>query len=970
MQIALRVQPRHGFMAMAMAVAWTLASTTASRAADVRPNVVLIVADDLGWADLGCYASKFYRTPNIDRLASESKRFVQAYAAAPVCSPTRAAILTGKHPARLRLTDWLPGRPDMASQRLLRPAFRQELGLEEVTLAEIFRAAGYATAHIGKWHLGGRGFEPTRQGFDVNIGGDAAGTTLSYFAPFARDEIAMPGLREAPAGEYLPDRLTSEAERFIHEHRSTPFFLYVPHFSVHTPLAAKANVIARYPKWDGTPHGRQENPIYAAMIESLDESVGRIRAALEHAGVASQTVVVFTSDNGGLATLEGPNTPATNNAPLREGKGWLYEGGLRVPLLVGWPGKVAPGVDSTPVWSGDLFPTLAALCGIAETGKVDGDNLAPLLMEGSPLPDRALAWHYPHYSNQSGRPGGAIRQGEWKLIEMYETGRRELFHVVRDPGESTNLADREPKRVAALADALDRWRRTVGAQMPATNPNYRANPQADDGTIVLPARTADVHGVMLRYEPLPHKNTLGYWVRTDDWASWEFEVREAGTFAVEALVGCGERSGGSVVAFRFGDQVLNLTVPVTGGFQRFLPQRLGRVTIERPGRATLEVRVQSKPGLAAMDLREVRLRPVRAEEPAVVVEHVNVYKEDGQFAGWPANHGIWSWGDEILVGFSRGTYKDRGLYHHIDHDRPEEFLLARSLDGGRSWSVEEPRPRGALGGTPGMRHGKMPAELPEEHPALLGEPIDFTHPEFAMTLRMANSNNGQSRYYFSYDRGHNWRGPYQLPLFGQKGVMARTDYLVNGPRDCLVCLTASKENGREGRPFCARTTDGGLTWKFVGYIGTEPAGYAIMPSTVRRSDVQLVTTIRCKEGTKSWIDAYASGDNGQSWSLLSRPEPDTGEGNPPSLLKLADGRLCLIYGVRAKPFGIRARLSGDHGSTWSDAIVFRNDGGSTDLGYVRSVIRPDGKVVAVYYYTDDKTPTRFIAATIWQPPQR
>lgn len=355
------------------------------------------------------------------------------------------------------------------------------------------------------------------------------------------------------------------------------------------------------------------------------------------------------------------------------------------------------------------------------------------------------------------------------------------------------------------------------------------------------------------------------------------------------------------------------------------------------------------------------------KEPAVSIRHVLVSKEDGRFADWPANHGIWSWGDEILVGFSRGTYKDRGPYHHIDHDRPEEFLLARSLDGGLTWKVETPQPPGALAGTPGMRHGKMPPGLPEERPADLKEPIDFAHPDFALTVRMENSNNDVSRYYYSYDRGHNWRGPFRLPLFDQKGVMGRTDYLVNSPRDAILFLTASKTNSREGRPFCARTEDGGLTWRFLSFIGPEPSGYAIMPSTVRVSPTDLVTTIRRKDGSKSWIDAYASHDEGRSWSLVSTPEPDTGEGNPPSLTKLPGGRLCLIYGVLTRPFGIRARLSGDAGKTWSDAISLRDDGGSSDVGYVRSVVRPDGKVVAVYYFSDTTGPTRYIGATIWDP---
>jgi BNR repeat-like domain len=355
-----------------------------------------------------------------------------------------------------------------------------------------------------------------------------------------------------------------------------------------------------------------------------------------------------------------------------------------------------------------------------------------------------------------------------------------------------------------------------------------------------------------------------------------------------------------------------------------------------------------------------------ADEQLDSARHVIIYREQGRFAGWPANHGIWSWGDEILVGFSRGYYKDRGPYHHIDKQKPEEFLLARSRDGGLSWSVEQPQPPGALIGTPGMRHGLMPPGSSSEQLADLAEPIDFSHADFAMTIRMENTNAGTSRFYYSYNRGHVWRGPCRLPLFGQKGVMGRTDYLVSGARDCTLFLTASKSNGLEGRPFCARTADGGLTWQFVSFIGPEPLGYAIMPSTVRLSSTELVSTIRRLDASTSWIDAYASHDNGATWSYLSKPEPDTGEGNPPSLLKLADGWLCLTYGVRAKPYGIRARLSGDQGKTWGEPISLRNDGGAADVGYVRSVVRPDGQLVTVYYYNDRKSPERYLAATIWK----
>ena len=371
--------------------------------------------------------------------------------------------------------------------------------------------------------------------------------------------------------------------------------------------------------------------------------------------------------------------------------------------------------------------------------------------------------------------------------------------------------------------------------------------------------------------------------------------------------------------------------------------------------------------------------PARAEDPAV--EHVMVYHQKGRFGGWPANHGIWSWGNEILVGFSAGYHEDRGpAFHNIDHDKPEEHLLARSKDGGKTWSIENPAKQGVLLGTAGMRHGIVPPGYTEPEPIECPGGIDFTHPDFAMTCRMAGVHTGTSRFYFSYDRGHSWKGPFLLPLFDQIGIAARTDYIINGPADCLLFLTAAKSNSREGRLICVRTVDGGKTWKFVSFIGPEPKGYSIMPSTARLSPRQLVTTVRrLEERTdgggvddtakrKSWIEAWKSTDDGQSWSFLNEPVPDTGEGNPPALIRLADGRLCLTYGIRAKPFGMFARLSGDGGKSWSEQIVLRNDGGGRDVGYPRSVQRPDGRVVMIYYFWDEKTgPERYIAASIWMP---
>jgi arylsulfatase A len=574
-----------------------------------RPNVVLIVADDLGWADLGCYGSKYHRTPHLDRLAAGGLRFTQAYAAAPVCSPTRAAILTGKYPARLGITDWLPGRPDRPDQKLLRPPLVTDLPATERTLAAAFKTAGYVTGHIGKWHLGGAGAGPRDRGFDVNVAGDQAGSPLSYFAPYqGKGGRFMPGLEKAPDGEYLTDRLAAEAEKFLDAHKDKPFFLYLPHYAPHIPMRAKPELIAKYKA--GSP-GQQGNPVYAAMLESLDDAVGRVVKKLVELKLTDRTIVLFTSDNGGLCTLEGPQTPPTINAPLRDGKGYLCEGGLRVPLIVNWPGVTRPGTTTAvPVSSIDFFPTLLETCGITTDAKPDGVSLVPVL-KGGTIDREALYWHYPHYANQGGKPGGAVRAGDYKLVEFYENDRRELFDVKKDPGENRNLIVEKAEVAKDLAAKLATWRTAVGAKMPKPNPGYVPNPQAKDGTILLHSRTAEVHGVMLRYEPLPHKTTLGYWVSPSDWASWEFTVTAPGRFSVEVLQGCGKGQGGSEVEVSVGEQVLKFMVEDTGHFQNFKAREVGTVKIDTAGRHTLAIKPKSKAAAAVMDVRQVTLKPAK-----------------------------------------------------------------------------------------------------------------------------------------------------------------------------------------------------------------------------------------------------------------------------------------------------------------------------------------------------------------------
>jgi arylsulfatase A-like enzyme len=439
---------------------------------DKKPNVVFILIDDLGWKDLGCYGSTFYETPNIDKLASQGVRFTNAYAAGPVCSPTRASILTGKYPARLHLTDYLTGRSDRPWQKLLRPKVLQYLPLEEVTIAKALQAHGYVSASVGKWHLGGERYDPVKHGFNVNIGGTDTGSPPGGYFRFR-----TPTMAARSGEEYLTDRLTEEAEKFIDQNNDRPFFLYLAHYAVHIPLQAKKNLVAKY-RAKARPNEAQNNPLYAAVVESVDESVGRIMKKLDDRKIAHRTIVFFFSDNGGLSVKEGPNTPATSNAPLRAGKGYLYEGGIREPLIVRWPGVAKAGsVSNMPVCSIDFFPTILESAGVKPVSPqtVDGVSLMPLLQQAGGWSRDALYWHYPHYSNQGGRPSGAIRLGDFKLIEFFEDAKVELYNLRDDMGEQTDVAANMPEKAKELQTKLAAWRRSVNAQMPTPNPGYDPN---------------------------------------------------------------------------------------------------------------------------------------------------------------------------------------------------------------------------------------------------------------------------------------------------------------------------------------------------------------------------------------------------------------------------------------------------------------------------------------------------------------
>lgn len=459
----------------------------AEPARPAKPNIVFILADDLGQRDLGCYGSTFYETPHLDRLARQGARFTDAYAACPVCSPTRASIMSGQWPQRTGVTDYIgaAAKPEAWKRNTVSlPApYTDRLALDTPTLAEAMKAAGYATFFAGKWHLGPEGWWPENQGFDINMGGIDRGGPYGgkrYFSPYGN-----PRLPDGPPGEHLPDRLASETASFIEANQDRPFLAYLAFYSVHTPLMARDDLRQKYEEkrerlgleatWgrEDTREVRlvQEHAVYAGMVEALDLAVGKVLAKLDELGLAENTLVIFTSDNGGLATSEGW---PTSNLPLRAGKGWIYEGGIREPLIVRWPAMIQAGSEvHEPVSSPDFFPTLLESAGVPpQPGQVlDGRSLLPLF-QGRTLPERALCWHYPHYGNQGGAPSAAIRQGDWKLIEWLEDQRIELYNLAKDLGEQTDLAEQEPARAAAMREALHRWQRDVGAKFPIPNPNY------------------------------------------------------------------------------------------------------------------------------------------------------------------------------------------------------------------------------------------------------------------------------------------------------------------------------------------------------------------------------------------------------------------------------------------------------------------------------------------------------------------
>jgi arylsulfatase A-like enzyme len=447
-------------------------------------NFVFFLVDDMGMMDLGTYGSTFHETPNIDNLAKTGMKFNYGYAACPVCSPTRASIMTGRHPVRVDITDWIPGSSNNKKNKLLHPMDRDNLALKEVTIAEELKSHGYQTFFAGKWHLGNEGHWPTDQGFDINIGGHHRGSPPGgYYAPWTN-----PVLKSKKKDEYLTERLTEESTRFL-ENRNTdkPFLLYLSYYNIHTPIQAYKKHIDHYQKkaegfsgttpteqeHSGQTRMRQDNPALASMVSAVDDSVGTLLAKLEELGLSDDTVVIFFSDNGGLSTK--PKIGPGSNSPLRAGKGWLYEGGIREPTIIRAPGVTQAGsVSNQPIVSMDFFPTMLELAGLPLKPKLhaDGRSLLPELT-GKKGKGRALYWHYPHYHGSTWRPGASIRDGDWKLIKFYDYEKVELYNLKDDPSESNDLAKQNSKIAKDLEYKLVAWQKRMNAKLPMPNPAYK-----------------------------------------------------------------------------------------------------------------------------------------------------------------------------------------------------------------------------------------------------------------------------------------------------------------------------------------------------------------------------------------------------------------------------------------------------------------------------------------------------------------
>ncbi|MCU0720004.1 MAG: sulfatase-like hydrolase/transferase, partial [Pirellula sp.] len=603
-----------------------------------QPNIVLILVDDLGVSDLGCYGRSDHKTPTLDSIATKGIRYTNAYCGLPICSAARAALLTGKSPSRLHLTTFLPGRADAPSQKLLNARIHSALPIEEKTIAEELKRLGYRTGLFGKWHLGGGKHGPTSQGFDIVDEVSSEGSLVDQSVEVA---TAAGGKNEFLIARKAVDFMVMESQ--------SPFFCYVPHHIPHVRLKAT----------DGAKEMHRDafSPLYAANLRSMDEAIKLMIERIETLDTNRDTLIIFTSDNGGLHVPELHTEPVTHNAPFRAGKGFLFEGGIRIPLLVySVKGRIQGGrTVAEPVSHLDLMPTLIECAGgkvATSVGPLDGVSLKDhWYLDKELSADRALYWDFPHYTNQGSRPASAIRKGSWKLVLHHEDDSIGLFDLANDPGEQVDLSEKNAEIASDLTSSLMRWRESVGVQRGEPNPEFDAalhkeiyvdqDPsklapgesakiigekwkqwrasmdqvvegrkpvlRTPDGAISLAAADVKVHGKNIRYEPEPHKNVVGYWTEVDDWAEWNLEIPEDGNYEIELQYGCGGGNGGSQVAIICGGHTIEFKVRDTGHFQNMIYETIGTWSLKK-GETTLEVRPKSKSNIAVMDIRKIVLR--------------------------------------------------------------------------------------------------------------------------------------------------------------------------------------------------------------------------------------------------------------------------------------------------------------------------------------------------------------------------